>query len=187
MRVDEFLKEGKDLQLSPSNGQLFSEELGLIEEDDNIANHDDGSDLSTDDQLMHEVINKKSVKNGRQKTNVNERKLRMEKKERSLMANTVTVNTQRSGQRSSKTARIYSFGSLLENDDDDDGELKSDLAKMTDSEIDLDAIEDTDDDSVNSTEFNLETSDLSERPVPNESNISEQMAKLNFDKTNDDF
>ena len=65
--------------------------------------------------------------------------------------------------------------------------MTSDLAKMTDSEIDLDAIEDTDDDSVNSTEFNLETSDLSERPVPNESNISEQMAKLNFDKTNDDF
>lgn len=171
MRVDEFLKQGKDLKVSPSSDQLVNDDLAMMVDDDD----DEGSEMSDGPGNRD---GRKSGIAGRQKG------AKGEKKNRSLVANTVTV---RSGRRSAKTARIYSFGSLMENDDDDDDDdYESDeMARMSDSEIDLNAIDDTDDESLNSTEMIELTA---EKAPPFQANsIADQMAKISFDKTDDDF
>ncbi len=132
--------------------------------------------------------------------------------DRSLLAGTTVVN--RREPRSSKTARIYSYGSLLADDDEDDGEdelpegdgedgdeesealSKGSIAKMTDSEIDLDAIEDDSDEEEDGSE-NLNLSDdfapNGRSKVPNNPNNGPTMpaaarltGKFSFESKSDD-
>lgn len=169
MGVDEFLKEGKNIKLSAMDAGRVnndSDELAMmVDVDEDEFDEVGGPDLSDSGPTGNESSGRKS----RQKAS-GQRRMRSEKKSRSLMANTVLVKSRSPGSeaqpvdeqqqanseesmpaRSAKTARIYSFGSLLENydDDDDDDESRSD-ARLTDSEIDLDAIDDSDSDESDS-------------------------------------
>lgn len=225
MRVDEFLKEGKDIKIT--NGNTNGNNLAVIEDEDVDIPSDDGEGSDISDAMAPNIDVTSTIKpQGRQKPMVtaqavnqkqslNERKLAAEKKERSLLANTVTVAKQREP-RSSKTARIYSYGSLLadddededeggpmpEGDDDEDIELSKseEIAKMSDSEIDLDAI-DSDVESTGSANLNLSDDFAPQgptavggigaggrsKPQPGIPNAAKLTTKFSFDKSDDNF
>ncbi|KAH7636607.1 clusterin associated protein 1 [Dermatophagoides farinae] len=211
IKIDDFLKTNKDMRINSWNQQNIgtdersADELAAIVDvdEDAMGRVSDGSDFS--DRDINEIPkndNHKSRRNGRQKANKLSRT--NDKKDRLLMANTV-VKSQRSpvsisndntldtsNNRSAKTARIFSYGSLLENDDDDDDDDDDDSersetnAKMSDSEIDLDAIdsEDDDEDSINSTEVDFTKSNETTKIATN-SEI--KISASNLDKGDDDF
>ncbi|OTF76512.1 clusterin-associated protein 1-like protein, partial [Euroglyphus maynei] len=133
IKIDDFLKTNKDVRVNSWNQQNSSEErsdelAAIVDVDEDAMGRISGSDFS--DKDINEIPRKdnESRRNGRKKA-VSSRT--NDKKERLLMANTV-VKSQRSpvnltadtsdtsNNRSAKTARIFSYGSLLENDDDDD-------------------------------------------------------------------
>lgn len=203
MRADEFLKEGREIKVNGGEGDGGGnggdgDHLVLLEDDEVDIPSDDGEGSDISDAMARDLENSKAPGGrsktlgiiGPQTTTTNTKKLAMmgsngvggkngamgvlAKKggDRSLLAGTTVVN--RREPRSSKTARIYSYGSLLADDDDDgedelpeDGEdgdeesealSKGSIAKMTDSEIDLDAIEDDSDEEEDGSE-NLNLSD----------------------------
>ena len=207
IKIDDFLKTNKDMRITSWNQQNSSDErsdelAAIVDVDEDRIS---GSDLS--DKDINEIPKKDNEtirRNGRQKIKSNHTN---DKKERLLMANTV-VKSQRSpvnltnnttldttsnnnvANRSAKTARIFSYGSLLENDDDedddddDDSEHSETNAKMSDSEIDLDAI-DSDDDSINSTEVEFTKPKNVEPKIKTNSEI--KISASNLDKGDDDF
>nr|XP_027205688.1 clusterin-associated protein 1 homolog [Dermatophagoides pteronyssinus] len=209
IKIDDFLKTNKDMRITSWNQQNSSDErsdelAAIVDVDEDRIS---GSDLS--DKDINEIPKKDNEtirRNGRQKNKLNHTN---DKKERLLMANTV-VKSQRSpvnltnnttldttsnnnvANRSAKTARIFSYGSLLENDDDDDEDDDDDSehsetnAKMSDSEIDLDAIDsDDDDDSINSTEVEFTKPKNVEPKIKTNSEI--KISASNLDKGDDDF
>lgn len=236
MRADEFLKEGKDIKVN--GGDEF---VPLEDEEVDIPSDDgEGSDISDamarDLELDKGRPNKPLGSIGPQTTTSNTKKLGLMgngklglgvpgKKDRSLLAGTTTVLVNNKRQpRSSKTARIYSYGSLLADDDDDEDDIpeggdddeddvesesqlskSEEIAKMTDSEIDLDAIEDSDEDE-DSENINLsddfaprmaaaggrskavvKANNVNNNNNPSIPNAAKLTSKFSFDKSDDNF
>ncbi|KAJ6220174.1 hypothetical protein RDWZM_005986 [Blomia tropicalis] len=197
MRIDEFLKEGKNSK----NG-----DESMLEDDDVEIPSDDGEGSDISDAMARDggtmKYNQKPSMMAQLGTKLqvsptkptNDRKGVTQKRERSLLANTVLVKSRE--QRSSKTARIYTYGSMLGDGDDDDGhneiddedeDLIKSEAKMSDSEIDLGAI-DSDMDSDNGSAILYLSDDFAPSARPRPSNVPNN-AKLmsKFEKGDDNF
>lgn len=200
IQIDEFLKSNKDMKLYPWNtGEeraTNGDDLAMfVDVDEDASGRVSGSDFS--DKDINEIPRSNDSRRERRKST---NKSRTDKNNRLLLANTVTVKSLRSPinnhvekaadstmKKSLKSGKIFSYGSLVENDDDDDEDDDSkseNNLKMSDSEIDLDAIEDSDD-SINSTELNFK-SDMK----TNDSTIINPNPMLNInnlDKADDNF
>lgn len=199
IQIDDFLKNNKDMKLYPWNGgderATNGDDLAMfVDVDEDASGRISGSDFS--DKDINEIPRSNDSRRERRKST---NKSRVDKNSRLLLANTVTVKSLRSPinnhvekvadstmKKSMKSGKIFSYGSLVENDDDEDDDSKSETnLKMSDSEIDLDAIEDSDDDSINSTELNLKP-DIKTNDS-NNINSNSILNINNLDKADDNF
>lgn len=172
MRVDEYAKVGG--QMMTEDGQMMMR----MDEEEEIPNYDGDGSADDDDDDDEVTSEPRADINGTRTAN----------QKRMLMANTVTV-TQRNMTRSSKTARLYTYGQSLAGDEGEAkgrlsiGKVKGrrrkssvllgeDLAKISDgsartidSEMDLAELDDDvdpDDDDDDDTELDIDDDDEEE-------------------------